>query len=307
MAHLSTGQRLKLTWWQRSDALYLSFAIPGADGEQPTQKQTTDGTIILEWSPVTFEANFFKPVIGISARWKVVGRGKIEVELRKGDGHDGAWRQPFDVSFPFCFKNWDKIDDEDMPDPAAARPDDRTLPQMMDGMRVVDSDELAQDVALRFFEAPPLYLGGDEADVDVSTDAAGDAVPAADVTDPGTLARAYYPWLNAWASFKIEQRMVTMAEFWNEMSSPPRITAARRLVDILQAGDASLNQLDAAIKGGNFARIKLDTSVYDSVARPAHWLESFTHFEADEQVRVMELCFTALNFDEKKVVVATFM
>ena len=29
--------------------------------------------------------------------------------------------------------------------------------------------------------------------------------------------------------------------------------------------------------------------------------------ESDEQVRVMELAFTALQYDEKKVVVATFM
>ena len=49
--------------------------------------------------------------------------------------------------------------------------------------------------------------------------------------------------------------MVTMANFWNEMRGDTRMTAARRLVAILQGGDAALNQLEGAIKGGDFARL----------------------------------------------------
>ena len=98
-----------------------------------------------------------------------------------------------------------------------------------------------------------------------------------------------------------------MANMWNEMDGPTRSAAALRLVNILQAGDAALNQLDHAIKGGNFATLKLDTSVYKAVARPARWQEAFARMTSGEQITVMRLCFEALPFDEKKVVVATFM
>ena len=71
MAHL-TGQRLKITWWQTTDMIELAFAIPGAEGEQPKVREATDEGLTLEWSPVLFEANFYKPMRGISARWKVI-------------------------------------------------------------------------------------------------------------------------------------------------------------------------------------------------------------------------------------------
>ena len=101
--------------------------------------------------------------------------------------------------------------------------------------------------------------------------------------------------------------MVTMALFWNEMYQPTRMEAAVRLAKVLREGDASLNQLEGSVKGGDVARLKLDTSVYKDVARPARWLESFARMEGDEQVRVMELLFIALDYDAKKIVVATFM
>ena len=52
--------------------------------------------------------------------------------------------------------------------------------------------------------------------------------------------------------------------------------------------------------------MQLDTSVYNKVARPARWLETFARMGPQRQVHVMEQCFCSLSYDEKKVVVATF-
>ena len=180
-------------------------------------------------------------------------------------------------------------------------------------------DSLDAEMATRFFPAHPLWLVGAEegeqgvAIVDVSEDAkalaaAGEEAdgisskPVANVSE-----KPHYVWLADWPKFRPEQRMVTMAQFWNEMKYETRLASARRLVVILRGGDAQMAMLDSAIKGGDFGKLHLDTSVYKTVARPQRWLDVFTKFESAQQVEVMELLFTALSFDEKKVVVATFM
>jgi len=353
MAHL-TGQRLKVTWYQTTDMVELAFAIPAAEGEQPKEREATDDGLSLVWPPVNFQANFYKPIRGVSALWKVTGRGKIEVQLRKGKGHAGGWKQPFEISLPYLFKNWNKWDpdaDDDLdaparPTPKASEVDDKILQQTADvaktlgGMQmpsagggVKQADELEQEMAVRFCDAAPLYISSSDGDATPSDVAdasesppqpvdASDAAPLAseppgagslDVSDSASAGCAgdgkeyEYAWLRDWDNFRIEQRMVTMANFWNEMDSPTRYTAALRLVAILKEGDASLNQLESGIKGGDISNLKLDTSVYKAVARPVRWQESFAQMPAAQQVTVMELCFTALPFDDKKVVVATFM
>jgi len=338
MAHL-TGQRLKITWYQTTDMIELAFAIPAAEGEQPEEREATDESLTLVWAPINFQANFYKPMRGVSARWKVTGRGKIEVQLRKGQGQAGGWKQPFETSLPYLFKNWNKWDpdaDVDLDAPARATPkatdvDDKILQQTADvakalgGMPmpsgVKPADELEREMAVRFCDAAPLYLDSSGGDTPQPVDASDAASPATEPTSAGSVdvtdstsaggtggGKEYaYAWLRDWDTFRIEQRMVTMANFWNEMDASTRHSAALRLVAILKEGDASLNQLESGIKGGNISALKLDTSVYKAVARPARWNETFARMIAAEQVTVMELCFTALPFDEKKVVVATFM
>lgn len=376
MAHL-TGQRLKITWYQTTDMIELAFAIPAAEGEQPEEREATDESLTLVWAPINFQANFYKPMRGVSARWKVTGRGKIEVQLRKGQGQAGGWKQPFETSLPYLFKNvfgpavelgtfcnpqspiplhacsdarpprpprsavvqwnkWDPDADVDLDAPARATPkatdvDDKILQQTADvakalgGMPmpsgVKPADELEQEMAVRFCDAAPLYLDSSGGDTPQPVDASDAASPATEPTSAGSVdvtdstsaggtggGKEYaYAWLRDWDTFRIEQRMVTMASFWNEMDASTRHSAALRLVAILKEGDASLNQLESGIKGGNISALKLDTSVYKAVARPARWNETFARMIAAEQVTVMELCFTALPFDEKKVVVATFM
>ena len=116
-----------------------------------------------------------------------------------------------------------------------------------------------------------------------------------------------YGWLEDWDKFLMEQRMLTMALFWNAESYETRIESATRLVDILRSADDQTRTLDGAIKGGDFGRLTLDTSVYSAVPRPARWLQSFVRMQGEQQVRVMEQLFMALGLEEKKVVVATFM
>jgi hypothetical protein len=330
MAHLS-AQRLKITYHQTTDSLDLAFAIPGALGDEPAEKTATDDTLTLDWPPVRFEAAFFKPIRGVSARWKVAGRGRITVQLRKGQGQSGGWAQPFEQKLPFVFRNWDKydpdddLDEDDKPKGPPKPPDDKTLQKVDDiakafggpglagigaaatGGGVAPADELEMEMATRFFGAPPLYLrSSGVTEVDVA-DAGGESDVKQSDQQNGEEADHGYEWLNAWPSFRLEQRMVTMALFWNEMYQPTRMEAAVRLAKVLREGDASLNQLEGSVKGGDVARLKLDTSVYKDVARPARWLESFARMEGDEQVRVMELLFIALDYDAKKIVVATFM
>jgi hypothetical protein len=189
-------------------------------------------------------------------------------------------------------------------------------------------------MAMRFFQAEPLWIQeaaplqpegdaaskgegsdpeagkvaidvGDAADEgEAAAAAAAAAIAVCDVSDLGD---GQYGWLEDWVKFRMEQRMVTMALFWNEEAYETRLASARRLVDILRSSDDQTKALDGAIKGGDFGRLTLDTSVYNSVARPARWLESFARMSGGQQVEVMARLFTALSLDEKKVVVATFM
>lgn len=195
-------------------------------------------------------------------------------------------------------------------------------------------DSLDAEMSTRFFPAHPLWLqehqvvgAGDGAEekgeersatCDVSEEevkaptAAGVRVEGASGKPvasamAGDAEKPDYVWLADWPKFRPEQRMVTMAQFWNAMEYETRLASARRLVAILRGGDAQMAMLDSAIKGGDFGRLHLDTSVYKAVSRPQRWLDAFTKFESAQQVEVMELLFTALSFDDKKVVVATFV
>lgn len=301
MAHL-TAQRLKVTWSQTTDALDFTFAIPGAEGDEPKYMHASDDKLKVEWPPVSFAASFAKPVRGTSAQWKVVHRGKMQVQIKKEAGYTGGWSHPFTELLPYVFKNWDKwdpdLDDDQHPHKGMPRADD--VAEQLGGLRPPSEAADATEDGSPVFEASPLYLaGGDQGDDGVDLSEHGPQA-GADVSDPSAGDGARYAWLREWGGFRIEQRMVVMACFWNAMEAPTKIIAARRLITILQ-DDAALNQLEAAVKGGNFARLKLDPSVYDGVPRPARWHASFAAMGSGEQVGVMELCFSALPYDEKKV------
>ena len=382
-----SGRDIKIAWAQTRDALELTFTIIGAIGTttEPELKQATDEELIINWAPVAFHAKFFKAIRGISARWRVLGNGKLEVQVRKGQGVSGQWARPFEAKLPYVAKDWDKWEDEpDSDDAERAKalsskpPDDKTLQKVADmasvygggggggapdvsastasssaaspsgsstaapeaakqatGGGIKGADELESEMAMRFFQAEPLWIqeaaplqpegdaaskgeGSDPEAGKVAVDvgdaaaageaaaaAAAAAVAAVDVSERGD--GDQYGWLHDWVKFRMEQRMVTMALFWNEEAYETRLASARRLVDILRSSDDQTKALDGAIKGGDFGRLTLDTSVYNSVARPARWLESFTRMSGGQQVEVMARLFTALSLDEKKVVVATFM
>ena len=51
--------------------------------------------------------------------------------------------------------------------------------------------------------------------------------------------------------------------------------------------------------------MQLDTSVYDHIARPRGWLESYAQMTSEVQVRVSEALFVALSPEEQQFVVGT--
>jgi hypothetical protein len=165
----------------------------------------------------------------------------------------------------------------------------------------------------KFFEAPRLCLDIDkEAGKDhpaPETDLTPDKDGAVEVEAGG---RAQYAWLEAWEKqFKMEERMLCMASFWNQIDRETRLASAQRLVAILQGtaadDDSPLKGLHGAIKGGDFGALKLDTSVYDHVPRPARWLEDFSRMDGAQKVQVLALMFEVLSVEEQKLVAATFM
>ena len=109
-----------------------------------------------------------------------------------------------------------------------------------------------------------------EATGTTSVDVSEPVEAATDVSDATAKPKVTKPWLSEWCEvFTPEQRMVMMASFWNVMEQETRGKAARRLVGILTEGEPALAGLHAGVKGGDFGTLRLDTSVYDHVSRPA--------------------------------------
>ena len=102
------------------------------------------------------------------------------------------------------------------------------------------------------------------------------------------------------------QRMVTMALCWNAQEQSARQASAFKLVELLRGGGEQLAQLEAAMKGGQLGKLRLDTSVYDSEMRPQRWVTQFEAMSMKEQMSVLAIMFEALNFEEQSLVVSTF-
>ena len=120
---------------------------------------------------------------------------------------------------------------------------------------------------IAYFESAPLTM---EATGTTSVDVSEPVEAATDVSDERAKPKVATPWLGEWCEiFTPEQRMVMMASFWNVMEQETRGKAARRLVGILTEGEPALAGLHAGVKGGDFGTLRLDTSVYDHVSRPA--------------------------------------
>ena len=278
-------------------------------------------------------------VRGISARQRVSeGTGFAEVQIRKGKGLHGEWARPFAEKISWVTVNWDRYvdsDDEDNPMNAGPGkpPEDvdhlATLERMASSMgglgeteegKKIGADlEVAKEKAhAKFIDAAKIKLkvtAGNKARASIP--AGGDGCQAGDghvgesssldgETTDGT--DGDQQWLADWkAKFGQPQRMVTMADLWNQLKRQRKQQCALRLVGILRGGDANLAELEAHMKGGDVGSLTLDTAVYDGVARPSRWLKQFVQMEGEEQVEVMAQLFLALDIEEQKLVVATFM
>ena len=302
MAALS-AKDIKIIWSQTRDSLELIVTVIGAIGTstEPELKQATDEELILLWPPtIDFCARFFRPIQSASTRWKMCGNGKMEISIRKGEDALGSWARPFEDKLPYLAIDWDKWYEDSDDEGALADAFGRCGCSGGADSTVGDDDSWPGGS----IQVRPLWIeGGDEAS---ATDVADPYVEEFDVSI-GDGRYNKYGWLEDWDKFLMEQRMLTMALFWNAESYETRIESATRLVDILRSADDQTRTLDGAIKGGDFGRLTLDTSVYSAVPRPARWLQSFVRMQGEQQVRVMEQLFMALGLEEKKVVVATFM
>ena len=276
---------MRATWWQTRSTLQLAFSMDGAKAEECAVHSVTEESMLqLTWEEgIAFNAKFHQAVLPASAQWKVVGKGKVNLSIKKGSEARTHWPRPFEHKLTTIKPNWDRwIDEDDDQEPK------------------VDVSEGSGDSG----------GGGEDGGVTAATQSAADLLAAMSFDAEALALDDAKAWLKDWSDrFKSEERMLTMAMLWNAMPGETRITSAKRLVGILRAGDEAMAALEGRMKGGDWATYKLDTSNYTGagVKRPRQWVESFEAMAAAEQVEVMELMFGALSSDEQKLVAATFM
>ena len=285
---------MRATWYQTKSTLYVSLQFDNVVSDKPPSFTVTAETLEIKFEGdggIAFEAAFSKPILveddsGSAFIYK--GGGKVDVVAKKAGASRGHWPRPFQIKYPWVKPNWDRWIDED------------------------DDNEPDIDVS----DAPAAASSNDDGAGAVPPDSA-DAMAAAErvrnmgfATESELTLDDEKAWLTTdWPTFKMEERMLTMATFWNAMSAETRVTAAKRLLVVLKMGDAALAALESKMKGGDWGTYKLDTSNYvnNGVKLPRGWVEAFEEKAVAQQVEVMELCFGKMPIEEQKVVASTFM
>mmetsp|Transcript_52444 Transcript_52444/g.151113 ORF Transcript_52444/g.151113 Transcript_52444/m.151113 type:complete len:178 (+) Transcript_52444:77-610(+) len=124
------------------------------------------------------------------------------------------------------------------------------------------------------------------------------------LTDAPKLELPEGPWLKYYTEhMTAPQRMQTMVHLWNSAEQEERVGFLRHLIDII--GDPRISN---RIKGGQEVLKDLDTSFYDGVTYPEHWVETFKETSKVEDKKVIfEKMFKSLDNSERGLVLGTLM
>eukprot|EP00922_Rhytidocystis_sp_ex-Travisia-forbesii_P054297 GHVS01080521.1.p1 GENE.GHVS01080521.1~~GHVS01080521.1.p1 ORF type:complete len:384 (-),score=34.29 GHVS01080521.1:282-1328(-) len=109
-------------------------------------------------------------------------------------------------------------------------------------------------------------------------------------------------------SMTTAQRMHTMVKLWNELEGKDRIDCLQLMVKLC-GGDADLSTLAARMKGGGEVVGDLDPVEYrkGGVTYCRKWVQGFRKLQKGDQLKSLSAMFQALEPNDQRVILSTFV